>query len=74
MQALLGTERQGPSSDSMMEKELVLFDIHGRLRGVARDLGFDAVGLLHTYAHDDLILRTSFRRLCQVVFDRLGYV
>ena len=59
----------------MMERELVrLRHSHDKLRGVARDLGFNATGLLHTHAHDDPILRTGFRRLCQAVSDRLGHV
>ena len=65
LHALLETKRQGPTSDSMMERELVhLRHSHERLRGVARVLGFDAAGLLCIHAHDDLILRTSFGRLC----------
>ena len=64
LQALLGTER-----------ELVcLRHSYDRLKGVARDLGFDAAKLLRTYAHDDPILCTSFRRLCQAMFNRLGHV
>ena len=75
LQALLGIERQGPTYDSMMERELVhLRHSHDRLRGVARGLGFDAVGLLCTHAHNDPILSTGFGRLCQVVFDHLGHV
>jgi len=65
LQALLKTERQGSTSNSTLEKELVcLWHSHGRLREIAKDLGFDAVGLLHTHAYDDLILHTSFGRLC----------
>ena len=42
LQALLEIERQGSTSDSMMERELVhLQHSHDRLREVARDLGFD---------------------------------
>ena len=65
LQASLGIERQRLTFDSIMEKELVhLRHSNDRLRGVARDLGFDAAELLCTYAHDDPILRTGFRRLC----------
>ena len=65
LKALLGTERQGPTSDSMIKRELVrLRHSHDRLRGVARDLGFDAARLLRTHAYDDPILRTDFGRLC----------
>ena len=64
LQALLGTER-----------ELVcLRHSYDRLKGVARDLGFDATGLLCAHAHDDPILCTGFARLCQAVSDRLGHV
>ena len=43
LQALLKTKRQGFTSNSMMERELVhLWHSHDRLRRVARDLGFDA--------------------------------
>ena len=41
---------------------------------IARDLGFDAAGLLHTRSIDDLILFTSFGRLCQAMSDHLGHV
>ena len=75
LQALLETERQGSTSDSTMERELVhLRHSHDRLREIASDLGFDAAGLLHTHAHDDPIFCTSFGRLCQVVSDHLGNV
>ena len=75
LQVLLEIERQGSTSDSMMERELVhLRHSHDRLRGVARDLGFDVVVLLRTHAYDDLILRTGFWRLCQAVSDCLIHV
>ena len=49
----------------MMERELVrLRHSYDKLRGVTRDLGFDVARLLRTHAHDDSILRISFRRLC----------
>lgn len=62
---MLETERQGSTSNSRMERELArLQHLHYRLRGVAQDLGFDAAGLLHTHAVDDLILYTGFGHLC----------
>nr|POE95300.1 hypothetical protein CFP56_05660 [Quercus suber] len=73
--ALLETKRQSSTSDPTMERELVhLRHSHYRLREVTRDLGFDVAGLLRTYAQDDSILLTGFRRLCQTVSDRLGHV
>ena len=75
LQALLETERQGSTFDSVMERELVrLQHSHDRLRGLTKDLGFDIAGLLRTHAYDDPILRTGFGRLCQAVSDRLGHV
>ena len=75
LQALLETERQGYTSDSMMEKELVhLRHSDDRLREITRDLGFDASELFSTHAHDDPILCTSFGRLCQAVSNRLGHI
>ena len=63
--ALLETERQGSTSDSMMERKLVcLRHSHDKLKEIARDLGFDAAGLLRTHAYNDPILCTSFGRLC----------
>ena len=47
---------------------------HDRLKEVARDLGFDAVGLLHTHSQDGPIFRIGFRRLCQAMSDCLGHV
>ena len=65
LQALLETERQGSNFDSTMERELVrLQHSHDRLREIARNLGFDAAGLLCTYAQDDSILHIGFGRLC----------
>ena len=47
LQALLETESHGSTSDSMVERELVrLRHSHDRLQEVARDLGFNAAGLL----------------------------
>ena len=58
-----------------MERELVrLQHSHDRLKEVARDLGFDAVGLLHTHSQDGPIFRIGFRRLCQAMSDCLGHV
>ena len=75
LQALLETERQGSTSDSIMEKKLVrLWHSHDRLREISKDLEFDAAGLLRTHAQDDPILCTSFGRLCQAVSDHLGHV
>ena len=69
LHALLEIEREGSSFDSMMERELVhLWHSLYRLRRVARDLGFDAAGLLCTHAQDDPILYTGFGRLCQAMF------
>lgn len=54
LQALLETEWQGSTSDSTMERELVLLQhSHEKLREITRDLSFDAARLLHTYAQDD---------------------
>ena len=75
LRALLETERQGFTSDSMMERELVcLQHSHDRFKEIAKDLSFNAAEILRTHAHDDLILRTGFGRLCQAVSDRLGHV
>ena len=62
--ALLEFERYGFTSSSMMKRELVCLRYsHDKLREIARDLGFDAIGLLCTYAHDDPIFHTRFGRL-----------
>jgi len=45
-----------------------------KLKRVAKDLGFDAAGLLRSHAHDDLILRTGFGILYQAISNRLGHV
>ena len=75
LHALLKTERQSFTSDPTMERELVrLWHSHDRLREIARDVGFNATGLIHTHAHDDPILCTGFGRLCQVVFDHLSHI
>nr|XP_023913041.1 guanine nucleotide exchange factor SPIKE 1-like [Quercus suber] len=51
LQALLKTERQSFTFDPTMERVLVrLWHSHDRLREIARDLGFDAAGLLRTHA------------------------
>ena len=64
----------------MIERELVhLRHSHDNLRGVARDLGFNAVGLLRTHAYDDPNLCTGFgncSRLCLIawaMFDLLVF-
>ena len=75
LQALLKTKRQSSTSDPTMERELVrLQHSHDRLRELAKDMGFDATGLLRIYAQDDPILRTGFGRLCQAVSDRLSHI
>jgi len=78
LQALLETERQSSTSNPTMEKELVhLRHLHDRLREVAKDLRFDAAGLLHTHTQDDPILLIGFGRLCQflwTMFDLLVFL
>ena len=65
----------GSTFNSTMERDLVrLQHSHDKVREIARDLGFDAARLLRTNAQDDLILCTSFGRLCQALSDRLGHV
>ena len=62
--ALLEFERYGFTSSSMMKRELVCLRYsHDKLREIARDLGFDATGLLCTHAHDGPIFHTRFGRL-----------
>ena len=64
LQALLGIERYRFTFSSTMKRELVrLRYSHDKLREIARDLGFDATGLLCTHAHDDPIFHTRFGRL-----------
>ena len=73
--ALLDIERQSSTSSPSMGRELVhLRHLYNILREVARDPGFNAVGLLHTHLSDDLILHTSFGMLCRAVLDHLGHV
>ena len=75
MQDLLDIERQGYTSSPSMERKLVcLRHSYGQLREIARDLGFDAIGLLHTHSLDDSILLTGFRRLYKAISDLLGHV
>ena len=75
LQALLDIERQGYTSSPSMEKELVcLRHSYVQLREIARDLGFDAVGLLHTHSSDDKIFLIGFKMLCRAVSDHLGNV
>lgn len=51
LQALLRTERQSSTFDFSLERALVrLWHSYDRLREVAKDLGFDAAGLLRTHA------------------------
>ena len=72
---MLETERQSSTSDPTMEKELVrLRHSHDKLREVARDLSFDAVGLLRSHAQDDSILLTGFKRQYQAMFDLLIFL
>ena len=47
---------------------------HDRLREIARDLGFDAAGLLRTHAQANPILNIGFGRLCQAMSNHLGHV
>ena len=75
LQALLDSERQGYTSSPSMSKELVhLQHSYGQLMEIARDLGFDAVGLLCTHSSDDPIFLTGFGRLCRAVSNHLGHV
>ena len=75
LQALLNTKRQDCTLSPSMERELVqLRHSYDRLREIVRDLGFDAVRLLHTYSLDDPILLTGFKVLCKTVADYLGHV
>ena len=75
LQALLDTKRQDCTSSPSMERELVrLRHSYGQLREIERDLGFDAIRLLHTYSSNDSILLTGFRVLCKTVADRLGHI
>ena len=75
LQDLLDIERQGYTSSPNMEWELVcLQHSYGQLREIARDLGFDATGLLRNHSLDDPILLTSFWRLYKAVLDHLGHV
>ena len=72
---MLETERLSSTSDPTMERELIcLRHLHEILREVASDLGFDAVGLLHTHVKDYPIFLTGFGRLCQAMSDHLGHV
>jgi len=54
LQILLDTERQGYTSSPSLERELVhLRHSYSKLSKIARDLGFDAARLLHTYSSND---------------------
>ena len=58
-----------------MEREQVwLRHSYGRLREIARDLGFDVAGLLCTYSSDDLILHIGFGVLYRTMADYLGHI
>ena len=58
-----------------MERELVrLHHSYGQLSEIAKYLGFDALGLLHTHSSNDPILLTGFGVLCRAVVDYLGHV
>ena len=58
-----------------MERELVrLRHSYSRLREIARDLGFDVAGLLHTHSLNDSILHIGFGVLYRMVADHLGHV
>ena len=75
MQALLDTERQGYISSPSMKRELVwLRNSYGRLREIARDLGFNAARLLCTHSSDDPILLIEFRVLSRTMVDHLDHV
>jgi len=75
LQALLDTKRKGCTSSLSMERELVrLRNLYGQLREIARDLGFDAAGLLCTHSSNDPILLIGFGVLCRIVSDRLRHV
>lgn len=50
LQAVLDTKRESSTLSPTLEGELVpLHHSYGRLREIARDLGFDVVGLLRTH-------------------------
>ena len=75
MQDLLDIERQGYTSSPSMERKLVcLRHAYGQLREIARDLGFDATGLLRTHSLDDPIIVTDFGRLYKAISDHLGHI
>ena len=75
LQVLLDTERQSCTSNANLENELVcLQHSYSKLSDIARDLGFDAAGLLRTQSSDDPIYITSFGVLCRVMSNCLGHV
>ena len=75
LQVLLNIERHSCTSSPSVERELVhLQHSYSRLNEIARDLGFDAAGLLHTHSSNDPILLTEFGALFKAVLDRLGHV
>ena len=75
LQVLLDTERQSCTSNANLEKELVFLQhSYSKLSDIARDLGFNAAGLLCTQSLDDPIHITGFGVLCRVMSDCLGHV
>ena len=75
LQVLLDTKRQSCTSNANLEKELVcLQHLYSNLSDIARDLGFDAAGLLRTQSSDDPIYITSFGVLCRVMSNCLSHV
>ena len=75
LQVLLDTERQRCTSSPIPERELVhLRHSYSRLSEIARDLSFDAAGLLRTHTSDDPILLIGFGVLCRAVSNHLGHV
>lgn len=75
LRVMLDIERQRCTSSPSLKRELVrLQHSYSRLSEIARDLGFDATGLLRTHTSDDLILLTDFGMLYRAVLDRLGHV
>ena len=75
LQVLLDTERLRCTSSPILERELVhLRHSYSRLSEIARDLSFDAAGLLRTHTSDDQILLIGFEVLCRAVLNHLGHV
>ena len=75
LHVLLDRERQSYTSSPSLERELVcLRHLYSRLHKIARDLGFNATGLLCTHSSDDPILLIGFGVLCRAVSNRLDHV